>query len=601
MIEQTWGDLTMGSQLKDALKAAGFTQTRNPAESRADHKKKGGKSALHGSVETGVPSSWKQREKPVTHPTRVKRVDADRQARELKIKLKVLHGAYSQGSSASRPQGDLQVKEEAAASIVKVGAFSPHSLLLGSLTVNHDRRIPRHDGIAGQLTTAPTRAADLVLGLDFGTSSVKAVIRDHGANSAFVVPFTTDDANPFLLPSRVWRTGSTYSLDGGSEVLRDLKLGLLECRAASPVAEFNEACAFLALVVRHCRGWFLDSYGARYRAHALTWRVNLGLPARSYEDNARVILFRRLAWAASNCAADRSANITEDLVEHYRQLSMKIISGEPIPADVEFEFDDTDVIPEIAAQIFGFVDSSRWNSRQNPMMMMVDVGAGTVDAAFFAVGRHGNIYRFSFFADEVQPNGVMNLHRKRIEWLRTVCGRCRVTDPDLMAFLDITSRPTDVLRPIPCSVLEYLNGYRIDLPPDVRSVDSKFFNQEFRPQVFRCIRGARARGIRDKQLLDVPFFLCGGGSRMEIYSGVTKVINDAPINVTVVEERIPKPEDVEAEGLASRDYDRLSVAYGLSRQGAGGKPLGEYVRRIDIPPVVRGEPRDYTELYIEQP
>jgi hypothetical protein len=526
----------------------------------------------------------------------------ERQKRELNAHLRKLEQVYGGGSGPANPTARAP---RAAPVAVKVGPFEPHPLFSSSASSHGSRVLPEHPGIEGQIAKRPSDAAELILGLDFGTSAVKAVIRDHTAGQAFAVPFSTSSTNPFLLPSHIFRRGTVYSLERGEDAIRDLKLRLMGSAAPHPVDEFNDACAFLALVIRHCRGWLLSEYAPRYRRHALSWRVNMGLPARWYEDDTLVNRFRRLAWAAANLARDDSAEITESLVATYRQLAFDAFGQngkDELFEGFEFAPEDVDVVPEIAAQVFGFVQSSRWDPQRTPMMMMVDVGAGTVDAAVFSVVRQARAQlSFTFFADEVEPLGVMNLHRARVDWLTKLVASSRIRDAGLEAYLAEIARPTDRVRAIPDDVNDYLGGVRIDFPAGARSIDEEFYRGKYSPQIFKCIRVCRKeKGIPDNQLVSIPLFVCGGGARMHFYSQIAVAINIAPINMTVQLTRLPFPTDLEARGVNPTDYDRLSVAYGLSWEGAGGHPLGRIIRSMDIPPTVRPQKADYDGRFISK-
>ena len=48
--------------------------------------------------------------------------------------------------------------------------------------------------------------------------------------------------------------------------------------------------------------------------------------------------------------------------------------------------------------------------------MMVDVGAGTVDASLFHVKRERGKWDFEFYTATVEPLGTVNLHRNRLNW-----------------------------------------------------------------------------------------------------------------------------------------------------------------------------------------
>jgi hypothetical protein len=489
----------------------------------------------------------------------------------------------------------------------KVGDFHPSPLLLPAGVVGAVRIRPTHDGIAKQLVregSAATDEADLIIGLDFGTSSVKAVIRDHQADRAYAVPFTDSPENPFLLPSRVYCSRGVFSLDGGEVARRDLKLRLLGCAAPSPVDEFNDACAFLALIIRHCRGWLFDEYAPNYRKTRINWSLNLGLPARSYEEAGLVTLFRRLAWAAANAAADGSPEITGDLCDLYRQLSKEVfeIGSHRTPARAEFGPEDVDVVPEVAAQVFGFVTKARWDWKQRPMMMLVDIGAGTVDAAFFSYTRivHGE-RRFTFFANDVQANGTMNLHRERVQWLRSAAVAGGV-DEEIGGYLAAIMYPTDRLASLPETVASYLPGYEIVRPESVEDVDHRFYWTRYHKQVSTCTQSARKQGgISDRQMQSVPCFLTGGGSRMELYRRVIADINSNARNITLEEHRLEMPRDgFVGAGLREDEFDRLSVAFGLSLHGAGGRPLAKVIRAMDVPPAGPAKAVDWRSNYIDK-
>jgi hypothetical protein len=470
----------------------------------------------------------------------------------------------------------------------KIGDFRPHPAFLAGQDAN-TRLLIRRSGISPDMIEAGQQIqdeADLVLGLDFGTSCIKAVIRDHLASQAFAVPFTNAAESRYLLPSRVWHTEDRYSLDGGIAMERDLKLGLLGCGAESPIDEFNDACAFLAMVIRHCRGWLLDAHAAEYRRKRIHWSINVGLPSRSYEDAALVRLFRRLGWAAANVASYPANVVTRDLCERYRVYARALYqSGDENPTgEGEFGPEDVDVVPEVVAQIFGLVSGANWDWRNRPMMMLVDIGAGTVDTAFFSFTRQsGGEPRFAFYASDVQPNGVMNLHRNRVNWLLEVSGDHR-RDPAVQEYLRQIRLPTD-LSLIPESVREYLEGYEITTAPGTQDIDAEFYRLQFRSQVVSCPQHARRNGdIPDVQLKRVPCFLAGGGSRIGFYTKIIDDVNALPRNIRLEKFRMTVPRTgLQCPGMRESDMDRLSVAFGLSHHGAGGRPLGQFIRAINIP------------------
>jgi hypothetical protein len=463
-------------------------------------------------------------------------------------------------------------------------------------------------GIERQMTREPNNATDLIIGLDFGTSATKVVIRDTLAATG-VFPVRLNGERPgidgYLLPSRVYRTGDMYSLTEGTDRIADLKLGLLECKAPIPVTEFNDCCAFLALVIRRSRGWLFTEHRDIYGRHELKWRLNLGLAARSYQDERIVNLFRRLAWAAANVAADTGAGqITVEVVDSYRKRSLEVFSGKTDNAanGGEFEVSDVDAVPEVSAQLQGFMASARWDWKSRPVMMLVDVGAGTVDSALFHVRALDNGQGvLTFYSSRVEPNGAMNLHRQRVGWLQALLPEGTEHD-EARKYLAAIAKPTDRLRPIPGAASEYLPGYTVEVQG--QGVDQEFKSSRYRAQVAGSINEAKVgKGVGSQQLQRVPLLLCGGGSRMTLYSTIAEEINRTPAwgsgrHVSVELIRLPVPQDLRDVGWHADDFDRLSVAYGLSLAGNVNTTLGKIVRAIEVPDVPQYCPPEREDRFV---
>jgi hypothetical protein len=485
--------------------------------------------------------------------------------------------------------------------------FKPNPLFDANARRSRERVRPSHDGIAKQLTTSPSDEADIVLGLDFGTAVVKAVIQDHTSGRAFAVPFTADIGDEYFLPSRLFDAKVGYSLDVGLTQSTDMKLALMECPARLPVQEFDEACAFLALVIRHCRGWFLSRYGALYANHALNWSINLGLPARTYENQSIVKLFRRVGWAAANLAADsKCANICRDALTTYRQLSLMAYGNEFEEeglGDFEFLPSDVDVIPEIAAQVYGFVKSASWDHIRQPRFLLVDIGAGTVDSAFFAVrpsDQEG--FRFVFYSADVKPLGVLNLHRSRLDWLKAAEITDRTVRSKVHGYLGSIGCPKGSWSRIPEHVQDYLPDAMFSIPNRAAEVDYSFFFGQLLPQVAGCfVQGKVEQQLHWADLAKTPIFVCGGGSRMQFFRAIPNELNKLMRCAGSVEiQPLPIPPRFVAPGLSDADYDRLSVAYGLSSQGASGRKLGAIVRAADVPPVRQLKKHDLEDRFVSK-
>jgi len=85
-----------------------------------------------------------------------------------------------------------------------------------------NREVPKNNGIKPALTTQPDNEAELIIGLDFGTSSVKVVIHDYQRDIFYAVPFyPAGNDHRFFFPTRVWLGTEGYSLDCGETLITD--------------------------------------------------------------------------------------------------------------------------------------------------------------------------------------------------------------------------------------------------------------------------------------------------------------------------------------------------------------------------------------------
>lgn len=579
----------MGKQLRDALKASGVAAALKASPSRNEARPLG--SPLHraGSNETGsrLPLNLQESLQPEPkiaprsqQPSRTEQVAAQGPLSREK-------GAQCSGTWPSPEVAVLTPKP--VSRLIRSGSFHPHPLFMGD--AEDDCELPEFGflGAERQLTEEPDNETDMVIGLDFGTSSTKVVIRDlFAAMGTFPVPLNGDrpGIEGYLLPSRVFRSDGVYSLTEGHHRIGNLKLKLLESEARSPVDEFNDCCAFLALVIRRARAWLFFEHRDVYAGHQLNWRVNLGLAARSYEDEETVSLFRRLAWAAANVAADRAAEqISVEVVDRYRRQSLQALSEESddVGDDRAFTMSAVDAVPEVSAQLHGLMVSARWDWSARPVMMLVDVGAGTVDCALFHVRiAESGKGALTFYSSRVERNGVMNLHRDRVAWLRELLSEGDRHE-EARSYLAHIEKPTDRLRPIPGRVTEYLPGYSLEVVGE--DVDDTFQRTRYRFQVAGSISDARReKGLKAHEVQGVPLLLCGGGARMEFYARIADVINSTPgWHVSVELTRLPVPQDLVDVGWYAEDFDRISVAYGLSISGDGGGTLERIVRAVDVP------------------
>lgn len=420
---------------------------------------------------------------------------------------------------------------------------------------------------------------EVVLGLDFGTSCVKAVIGDAALGKAFAVPFCkAEGISGFLLPSRLYQTGRVFSLEAGTHAHRDLKLSLL-ADPKDPVLQ-QRVVAFMALVIRRARGWLLTQHAAIYRRTGIAWKLAVGLPTAQHHQSPLSELFERLAHAAW-LAAGQPGDVTD--------MSIQSLLASDLKRDVAPEAAEITVVPEIAAQIYGFVVSNSFDKQAPNLYLMADVGSGTVDSSLFRVkqGRGGR-WDFEFYTSVVEPNGVSNLHRHRVNWWIDALAKAGAPQK-LAADLEATKLITDQQFATPEAFSDYFSGVEVSLRDSLKSPDDEFFNLRVLAQVQgkTLWRTWKDNLLPQTSLANIPFFMCGGGVRMSYYQQLESRLSAMPGYTWLKAECwvMGVPDDLVADGVAEDDYDRLSVAYGLSRLEVGKIVKALPQPKLAIPPV----------------
>lgn len=454
-------------------------------------------------------------------------------------------------------------------------------------------------GIAEQFSSniGDNDSREMVIGLDFGTSSVKVVVGDQTQKIAFAIPFSNADGiECYLLPSRLWQTDDQFSLLGGETAHRDLKLALL-LHDDKP-EHIERATAFLALVIRHVRGWLFSEHAEIYSNTKMVWKLVLGIPAANYkidpENPALVDKFRLIAKAAWLAAGNHKK---EMLIGSITQAvsRAKVLLAEDAKKS-ESEEVEVDVIPELSAQIYGFCVSQNFDKNAENIFMTVDVGAGTVDSSLFQVKKgKGGKWDFEFFTNHVQQYGVTNLHRNRVKWWSDALAGEADPASQLVKALNKNKSHTDHHGTIPDSMDDYLTGVSLKFSVQKDHPDSKFFQK-----VVVQVQGQTLYKAKDylpqQMLTGIPMFLCGGGVRMPYYQKLEQKLANIP-GVTwlkATKRALVIPKDLLADGLVPDDYDRLSVAFGLSFL-----EVGKIVKALPMPKVINTQ-EDHTEKFVSK-
>jgi hypothetical protein len=408
-----------------------------------------------------------------------------------------------------------------------------------------------------------TRRGDrtLTIGLDFGTSSTKVVVGDEAMGAAYAVPLT-DGVCPaiYLLPSCLIEHEGVFCLDGQGRRHADLKLAML----SKPTDDVYCArvCAYLALVLRSVRAWLFETKHAAYKHYSLLWTLALGQPSDHASSSAGQDIFKSVglvAWHLAGMDGPITIAAAHEAWQRRREQA----------ANDEFE---VKVMPELSAQIHGFVSSSHFDSRQPNIYLMVDVGAGTVDASLFHVKKvRGAKVSFGLYTHSVEALGAANMHRHRVGWWiqqLAAAGHSGTLRSDLEAL----RLPTEFSGIYPVSYADYIQGVVAQFSGGAATPDEEFRHQVRNQVVGGVLYGAWKQNLLTQAAIQgMPYFMCGGGSRHPLFGALHSDLARTPGAswLSATRRQLTIPPNLDAPGLAKSDYDRLSVAYGLSQLSPG--------------------------------
>ena len=305
-------------------------------------------------------------------------------------------------------------------------------------------------------------ARELVMGIDFGTSSVKVVVGDRAAGKAYAVPFMAcDGVVRYLLPSRLHESDNAFSLSTGKQLHRDLKLSLLASGNADEAQQ--RAVVFLALAIRHARAWLFSEKAEIYNGTKVLWKLVVGIPSENihesdYAQSEVVQRFTLISHAAWLISGHPSKTLDTALSAKAIVRANEIALGAPINGPVEDVV--VEVIPELSAQIFGFLKSNQFDRQGNKVFAVADVGAGTSRFRTVQGYPRSRTMELQFYTNHVQPYGVMNLHRHRVEWWIDALRKIG-SNETLIEELCTVEWPTDRMTSLPESVDEYVSDAKI--------------------------------------------------------------------------------------------------------------------------------------------
>jgi len=398
---------------------------------------------------------------------------------------------------------------------------------------------------------------DIVIGLDFGTSCTKVVVQDPVLRTAFAVQFAKrgHPNNAYLLPSKLGLDANgQFQLSGFNRGgIRGFKRPLMKTPNKSKALgsswriktnALELASAYIGLVLRDVRMSFLTNFYDVYGKNRIRWHLNLGIPARNYDEKNIKQAFlstARAAWWLSILEDPITINSTKEAVSRAK--------GEDFEPGIHR--DNIQVVPEVAAEVAGYARSPL---RRMGLHMIVDVGATTMDVATFRLDAPEEEFRYVFLCAEVSEYACYHLHLLRCEQVKKYFDK----------WVSNLAKIDDLRAAIPQTHQDYT-------PPPIHLSDiDDQFAQKALVAITRVLVKTYAK--RDPNAVEwktgVPLFICGGGSYLSLFK--EELIKSAENRLKNYNWKgfrpleLPKPNELKADGLDPRQYHRLAVAYGLS-------------------------------------
>jgi len=444
-----------------------------------------------------------------------------------------------------------------------------------------ERLNPATDGTTPSETDPPSSGDEdtFVIGVDFGTAFTKVVVGDGVGVRHWAVPVDQEQPRSYLFPGTLSiNKGSAALGEGSGRNFDDIKLCLIKDEMSSETAP--AAAAYLALILKRTRAFLVDEKIWSPRRSNPVWYINIGLPTGSYSKTNLTDLYIKItsaAWIASFSEKPITLDLTQELLNSVPTSWSTLV---PEANDQELvrdpgTIDDTiHVFPEFVAQLAGYVRDSP--QREDGLHLLLDVGSGTVDCSAFNIKKYDGENSFEILAKSVELTGVRFLQKARMDYPGAARWLPKLTE----------DQPDD---------REYAKRLGIAVA-DLQIFDTDFFDKFFK-QIGAAMNETKRGGkVATGPDLGVPIFLCGGGSRYQGYNDVLmrfKKRGEKAGAWRVYKKRIDLPHKLRAPDLSTSDYDRLSVAYGLSFFPYN---LGEIVRAQEqdspAPPTVDESWRD---------
>lgn len=408
------------------------------------------------------------------------------------------------------------------------------------------------------------------MGIDFGTCYTKLTLR--AADKVFFVDWDglRNSNQHYYLPGELSQCGDGSSWLGrhpeAVETFGGLKIPFLSSSYGGK-QDTAASIAYIAWVMRYARAWLFKHQELLVKNRRLAWEVNIGSPSDPWCSESLKNRYKDSglrAWKLSQFDGNISLS-----------MAAKLCVEEGLTPEM-VGLDDLHVVPEFVAQIAGYVKSPQ---RQDGLHLLVDVGAGTMDAVVFNIFRKpkSNIDRFPIFSGEVKPLGTHILMSERLS-----AQTCKKNNWE-----DLGGIPT---------YDELTSDFGLDSKGLMR-VDERFSNW-VRQSVGKILTHTKRRRYPRAQewKKGMRVFLTGGGATCDVYRyGIAlsfRSLGTQPLftNFPIL--------DSAARQLGEEGFHRVSVAFGLSYDA---ETIGKTIRPQEIEDIPRSSQKrempDRDELY----
>ncbi len=434
---------------------------------------------------------------------------------------------------------------------------------------------------------------DVVIGLDFGTSSTKVAVRTPfmAGGRTVAIPFG-DLAHPsceYLLPTRLWcgpngELGLKESV--GARSWTNLKIRLLDLSSADDEIPGNDeleavalSAGYLGLVLRRARQWFLTNEREAYGHFELRWQLNVGIPSAGYDDER----IRRMFAITSEAAWQLST------LEKYPSLGGALGAIDYLLKRDRSPSIQTSVIPEVAAEVVGYARSPQ----RNPgLHVLVDVGASTLDICGFVLSESEGEDQYALLTAEVLRLGAFELHRMRVD----------AADPKHSDVASLQALSDDLIAPIPEDVAIYVLGADAAAIQGLERIDQDYVVRCANAQMRTIMPLKTRRDPRSPRWEEgLPVFVCGGAGRMLQVQSSIEESNDRLQRATgkagLQQLSLPVPSNLANPDVDEETFQRLGVAYGLSFDSFD---IGKIVPPAEISDIERARPRDWRSGFVDK-